>query len=372
MSPTNDAEAPDNETEQGDAVEQFSLESIDSPDFELTLRASIMAGLILRDDLTGIVLIGQKLPGLRLEQRDLRGADFMRANLSQARLFGANLTGARLTNTFLDAANFGQANLSEAEIVYSSAVKTDFQQANLERADLHNTFLMQGKLHGARLQQANLSGTRLQEADLSHTNLTEVDFTGANLLGANLTGANLTGANFTKARITGACFDGTTWDPSKAPTASGKPFIPLRWEQARDGNIPPGAEAGGHEGYGDPQLPLYVARGRVDGAVHIGKVRSGFSGAHLPVKGAAARVSTYEALLGTQHWAAKNGGNVPPNAFEAGQSTTGQPIYVARGQISGGVHIGELVAGAQVAIVPFGLRAVELNEYEILVTQPPA
>lgn len=141
-------------------------------------RSELIAGVILKEDLEGIILQGQDLQGIVLPRRDLSGA-----NLSEADLIGADLFDATLVDTII----------ADAELI----------GADLGSADVRGAFLRRSDLTDACLSDADLTrspnrdrGVDLRDADLIGADLTFADLTGADLTGADLSGADLRGTIF--------------------------------------------------------------------------------------------------------------------------------------------------------------------------------
>ncbi|KAJ1340412.1 hypothetical protein BSLG_004976 [Batrachochytrium salamandrivorans] len=105
--------------------------------------------------------------------------------------------------------------------------------------------------------------------------------------------------------------------------------------------IPCGQEADG--------LPLYIARGWIEGGVHIGKA-SGlmWDGARISYKGKERIVRDYEILVGAQtavHWVDTCNDFDPQSigfvVLEGGREAAGSPLFIARAHVKGGSHIGK-------------------------------
>jgi hypothetical protein len=110
-----------------------------------------------------------KITGLILTNRDLRGADLARTIFPKADLRGANLQGGAV----LAFAQLREAHLGSAQL----------QGANLENAQLQG-----GNLASAQLQGADLWLAQLQGADLRGANIGSADFSNANLTWSDLRG----------------------------------------------------------------------------------------------------------------------------------------------------------------------------------------
>lgn len=197
--------------------------------------------------------------GLKLENRDLRDADFTdcrllnaefrNVDLRGAHFSGADLRGARflpgredrafldppgpakrrltatawrdrkaLEITRLGGAWFVQADLRDARFLMADLEKGNFYGADLRNAELLGSDLRQANLAGASLQGtelalANLRGASLRKANLLGASLREASLIGADLTqavmrAADLSGARLQGATFTAARLEASDFQG--------------------------------------------------------------------------------------------------------------------------------------------------------------------
>jgi uncharacterized protein YjbI with pentapeptide repeats len=112
----------------------------------------------------------------------LAGAD-LRSSASELpdELQCADLIGARL-----DGVDLTQKNLTGAVLRNASLRGADLTQAMLDGADLEGA-----DLSGANLGQADLTGANLSSANLSHADLSQATFTNARLDGADISGAQV-------------------------------------------------------------------------------------------------------------------------------------------------------------------------------------
>lgn len=95
---------------------------------------------------------------LKLDAKDLIGANLRGSNLGEANLYHAYLRGSNLLHADLRYANLSDANLSDANLY----------GANLYGANLSGANLRGANLRGANLSYANLSGAKLSYAKLPH------------------------------------------------------------------------------------------------------------------------------------------------------------------------------------------------------------
>lgn len=183
----------------------------------------------------------EKIMGLILTNRDLRGADLRDTYFPKGDLRGANLKDANLKAARVFAGNFSDFQLSKSDRCVDTTQWTGvfgFCQTNLQGADLRSTQLQGANLQRANLQGANLQGANLREANLKKielldTNLQKVGFWGTDLSGANLQRANLREANLTETKgltqdqVNTACVDESTKLPEGFTRLSPCPNAPL-------------------------------------------------------------------------------------------------------------------------------------------------
>lgn len=147
-------------------------------------------------DLTAARFMGADIAESVFARAILKGADLRRAHLStstnqraasfeEADLSGADLRSADFgfgrNRSTKDGPKFFRADLSGANLAESSAVDSDFRDANFERADLSGTRFVGSDLRGARFRGAKLAGTDFRGADFR-----DADFEGADLSGARM------------------------------------------------------------------------------------------------------------------------------------------------------------------------------------------
>jgi uncharacterized protein YjbI with pentapeptide repeats len=164
---------------------------------------------------------GDFFPTIKLDIRDLQGADLERADLRGVSLAGADLRGASLSDARLDGADLLSArlrgaNLSRAQLEGANLFNAQLHAADLSEARLQGADLGLAQLQGARLQPdsqygsppqlqgANLVNAQLQGVDLSNAKLQGADLKIAQLQGADLAGAQLEGADLSLAQLQGA------------------------------------------------------------------------------------------------------------------------------------------------------------------------
>ncbi len=107
--------------------------------------------------LQALVVAGEPLNSIDLQQANLRSA-----NLGNTTLFRANLSNADLRSAYFGNTSLLFANLSNADLR-----STSFFLANLSNANLSNANLTNASLFLANLSSANLSNVNLSNADIS-------------------------------------------------------------------------------------------------------------------------------------------------------------------------------------------------------------
>jgi uncharacterized protein YjbI with pentapeptide repeats len=190
---------------------------------------------------------GKFEPTLRLNGRNLIGADFSGADIRNVDFTGANLTRAdlslawatkarfdcvgnllegcaRLEGASLAGAQLQGASFHGAQLQRASLVRAQLQGASLDAANLNGAALDRAELEGASFYQAMLPGATFREANLQgasfdHAALEAATFDGAKLQGATLKDARLQSATFIKAELQGAVLDGALLACAALPEA---------------------------------------------------------------------------------------------------------------------------------------------------------
>jgi hypothetical protein len=152
--------------------------------------------------------------------------------------------------------------------------------------------------------------------------------------------------------------------------------MPYHFEFASGGQIPQGAVPQGNEADG---TPLWVARSPGEGeaptvfglfnSIQPGKVRPGLGGALIPFGGEEVFASDYEVLMDAGIWIAGSGGQIPDAALVCGRESSGDPLFVARASLNGGVHPGKIRFAFGSAFIGFGGVETPVQNYEVLCSQ---
>jgi len=67
-------------------------------------------------------------------------------------------------------------------------------------------------------------------------------------------------------------------------------------------------------------------------------------------------------------WVAGSGGQIPDGAVVCGREENGDPLFVARARINGGLHPGKIRFAFGTALIGFGSKEVQVNDYEVLIS----
>ncbi len=147
------------------------------------------------------------------------GTDFTEANFDDALLTGAKLAGALFQAASMVAARFAQCELSGAVLSNAKAPKASFQEAKLDEAicdhaDFSNAQFGKASLNttiftGSQLAHANFDAAQLPDADFSEADLTDASFRGALCDGAWLSSARADRVNFHGSSCVDLQLDGT-------------------------------------------------------------------------------------------------------------------------------------------------------------------
>ncbi len=147
-----------------------------------------------------------------------------------------------------------------------------------------------------------------------------------------------------------------------------------RFIGASGGRIPNGAQPHGREADG---TSLWVARSPgntipnnpLGRTIQPGKVRQGFGAALIPCGGNEVPIGDYEVLFQQGIWTAGSEGQIPDAAIVCGREDNGDPLFVARAFLNGGLHPGKIRFGFGAALIGFGGVEVQVGNYEVLVSQ---
>lgn len=135
------------------------------------------------------------------------------------------------------------------------------------------------------------------------------------------------------------------------------------WIPATNGQVPPGAVQGGQD-----NGVLYVARARHEGDLIPGKLVPSHNVAYIPFAGAEHGKTQYEVLCGCNpQWVPTTGDRIPPQAVPAGETSSGEPLFVGRVQHEGSLTIGKVQPSHGVCYIPYAGQELAFQNYEVLV-----
>lgn len=129
--------------------------------------------------------------------------------------------------------------------------------------------------------------------------------------------------------------------------------------------LPEGAILAGNDQDGSP---IYVGRAYHE-ADHIpAKVLPTKNAAYIAYGGQEHLKQQYDVLCyGNVAWVQSGHGSIPPGAVQAGQTSSGEPLFVGRAHYQGSVTIGKVQASHGTLYIPFDGSEVPIKEYEVLV-----
>jgi len=138
----------------------------------------------------------------------------------------------------------------------------------------------------------------------------------------------------------------------------------LRWIPASGRNLPPQAILAGHDTDGDA---IYVGRAHHEGDLLPAKVVINKGQGYVAWGGQEHVKHSFEVLCGEGYnWVGSASGHVPPNAVDAGQTSSGERLYIGRGSHHGSLTPGKVQPSHHCLYIPYGGQEVRLSNYEVL------
>ena len=124
-----------------------------------------------------------------------------------------------------------------------------------------------------------------------------------------------------------------------------------------------------NSGYEADQSPIYACVSYVSGALIPGKYWGNWRGCHSVVNEREVEYRTFRFVKDTadQSWQAAEGGKIPEAGVIYGRNQQ-QLLFICRGPINDGVHIGFTQKGQKGCIVPWGGVKHTLDVFDVLVT----
>ncbi|CAK1544117.1 unnamed protein product [Leptosia nina] len=129
------------------------------------------------------------------------------------------------------------------------------------------------------------------------------------------------------------------------------------------------AVVAGYEGY--DQSPLWVIRARLNGDLLPGKLAVKHHAAYVPYNGKENPVQNFEVCCAPAdkiRWVEGRDGVVPPNAIAAGNTASGEPLYIGRAREQGSLTPGKVHPSHKTLYISFGGHEIGHKVYEILCT----
>lgn len=119
--------------------------------------------------------------------------------------------------------------------------------------------------------------------------------------------------------------------------------------------------------------PIYVGRAFHDGDQLPAKVIPSKQACYVSHNGLEVFKPNFEFLSGTGFtWISSSNGHVPENAVLAGNTVTGEPLYVGRAHHDGSLTPGKIHRSHGCIYIPYGGQEHSILHYEVLVAQAKA
>jgi hypothetical protein len=126
--------------------------------------------------------------------------------------------------------------------------------------------------------------------------------------------------------------------------------------------------------YGQEQTPgkeaLYACRAEWSGGCHIGKIRTGFNGCHIPYGGKEYEVRAYDLLRNKLNWITMDMETYRRKAlsFHPGREANGKALDMCRATYPAGtwgVHIGKIRSEFSGCNIPWGGQEITVSRFDV-------
>ena len=159
--------------------------------------------------------------------------------------------------------------------------------------------------------------------------------------------------------------------PTVSPTPAFTPVIEWVPSNPRDAQYTLGDRAvvGGYEGYDGS--PLWVIRARFEGDLIPGKLAVKHHAAYVAWGGKENPVHQIEVCCARPEkirWVNSQHGVLPPNAIVAGNTSSGETLYIGRAKEQGSLTPGKVHPSHKVVYISFGGQEIPHQMYEVLCT----
>ncbi|CAL8071719.1 unnamed protein product [Calicophoron daubneyi] len=117
---------------------------------------------------------------------------------------------------------------------------------------------------------------------------------------------------------------------------------------------------------------MYVIRARVEGDIIPGKWVVGNGMAYIPYGGKEVEVAQFEVLCipgGCYQWMKAEEGNIPSGAIQGGVTSSGEALFIARGDVHDEKCVGKVHPSHQCAYFPWGGKEHSERRYKVLCFQ---
>lgn len=130
--------------------------------------------------------------------------------------------------------------------------------------------------------------------------------------------------------------------------------------------MPHGAILAGHD---QDSSPIYIGRAYFEGDLLPAKVIPSKQAVYVSYNCLEHQIHTsYDVLCnGNIHWEQTSYGNIPPNAVLAGNTTTGERLFVGRAHHDGSLTVGKVHPAHGCLYIPFGGREERIDHFEVLI-----
>ncbi|KAJ2947697.1 hypothetical protein O0L34_g9466 [Tuta absoluta] len=155
------------------------------------------------------------------------------------------------------------------------------------------------------------------------------------------------------------------FETTAPPNVTNRNFEDFVWVQVEDGKIPAGAVVGGKDTSGEQ---IFVARAKHNKDLVPGMVMPSHNRAYVPWDGEVHKKAIFEVLVGgPTSWVPASDGNVPQNAYPAGETKEGETLFIGRAHHKGSIITGKVHQTHKVCYITYAGKEIPVKDYEVLV-----